>query len=191
MLTRKERLKNFINSKKSSAVVAKIVLALIAIGGVVAVAAIAPNVFSILPTKKFSNRKVQNALAGLKRRGFVEVIREKDGKEVVRITSRGETRIREFELDNLAVRKPWRWDKKWRIVIFDIPNKHRNAREALRGKIKKLGFYPLQKSVWVYPYPCEEEIMFIANTFGVLPFVEILESKIIINEDKVKKFFDL
>lgn len=191
MITKKERLENFINSRKTSAVIAKIILASIAFAGVVSVVAIAPNMFSLLGKRRFNNRKIQSAFAGLKHRGFIEVLREKDGKEVVRITSKGETKIREFELDSLVIRKPWRWDKKWRIVIFDIPNRYRNARDALREKIKDLGFYQLQKSVWVYPYPCDEEVTFVANAFGVLPFVEILESKIILNEDKIKKFFDL
>ena len=179
------------NSRKTSAIIAKVVLASIALSGVVAVAAVVPNILSLLPRRRFNSRKIQKALAGLKHRGFIEVIREKDGKEVVRIISKGETKVREFELDALVIRKPWRWDKKWRIIIFDIPNKYRNAREALRDKIKELGFHQLQKSVWVHPYPCEEEIMFVADTFNIVPFVEILESKIILNEGKVRKFFDL
>jgi len=192
MLTRKERLENFINSKKPSAVITKVILASIAIGGFVTVAAIVPNMVSLLGRRgRFNSKKTYNAFSGLKRCGFIETIREKDGKEVVRITAKGETRIKEFELDGLVIRRPWRWDRKWRMLIFDIPNRRRNAREALRNKIKELGFYQLQKSVWVYPYSCHEEIMFVANFFEILPFVEILESKIILNEGKVKKFFGL
>ena len=56
-------------------------------------------------------------------------------------------------------------DGEWRIVIFDIPEKFKKAREALRMKLKELGFLELQKSVFIFPYECEDEINFIVEVF--------------------------
>src|SRR3989344_4593151 len=59
------------------------------------------------------------------------------------------------------IKKPARWDKLWRLVIFDIPEEERTGRMALAAKLKELGFYPLQKSVFIHPYECKDEIDFI------------------------------
>src|SRR3990167_2211250 len=71
--------------------------------------------------------------------------------------------------------KAWRgiekWDKKWRVVIFDIPEKSRMARDALRRKLKELEFRELQKSVFVHPYECKKEIDFIIEFFNLRHYV--------------------
>jgi CRISPR/Cas system-associated endoribonuclease Cas2 len=49
-----------------------------------------------------------------------------------------------------------KWDRKWRVLIFDIPEKHRFARDQIRIALLNIGFVRLQNSVWVYPYNCED-----------------------------------
>ena len=44
------------------------------------------------------------------------------------------------------------------------------AREALREKLKDLGLIKLQDSVWITPFPCEQEIDFIKNVFNLSDF---------------------
>ena len=47
--------------------------------------------------------------------------------------------------------------------------------EYAMKQLKDLGFIQFQKSVWIYPYPCEEEILFVADFYGVRKHVEILQ----------------
>ena len=75
--------------------------------------------------------------------------------------------------------------------MFDIPIKFNKARGALRSKLKYLGFYQLQKSVWAYPYPCEDEILFLANIFQIEPFIEIFTADELLHENKIRNFFQL
>src|SRR3989344_3862315 len=83
-------------------------------------------------------------------------------------------------------------DKKWRIVIFDIPErKGRQARNAMRWKLQKMGFFQLQKSVWVCPYPCEKEIQLVCEVFKINPFVNIVTAEQIYNDGNLKKYFKL
>jgi len=90
------------------------------------------------------------------------------------------------------IKRPKKWDKLWRVIIFDIPVEKNKARTALRRKFQEIGFYQIQKSVFVYPYPCEKEIMFIGKFFGVEKFIEIILAKNLgRREDKIKKFFEL
>ena len=85
-----------------------------------------------------------------------------------------------------------KWDKKWRVVIFDVPQEMHNQRNWLRKKLKNLGFYMLQKSVFVYPYSCEEELGHICSYLDVSDFVDVIISDSIgFQEQEVKKFFGL
>ena len=84
-----------------------------------------------------------------------------------------------------------KWDKKWRMVIFDIPETQKKARYALRAKLKELGFYPLQKSVWVHPFECRDEIDFIIEFFNVSSYVRLAEVNHFDGEKFIKEEFDL
>ena len=66
------------------------------------------------------------------------------------------------------------WDKKWRIIIFDIPQEKHIARVRFRNKLKSLGCVMIQKSVFVFPYPCHKEIGDIAGYLEISDHVDIL-----------------
>ena len=72
-----------------------------------------------------------------------------------------------MQIDDLEIAKQKKWDKKWRLVIFDIAQIKKIYREAFRGKLKDLGFRSLQKSVWVHPYECQAEIELLKDFFGL------------------------
>jgi len=191
----KADLENFLDSDSGYATASKVVLSALALAGIVFVIATAPNVFQILGKHKrsrgYSKRKLKQTIYALKRRGFVEVVQEKDGKIKVELTNKGKKRVKEFSIDNIRITEPKKWDKKWRVVIFDVPNRFTKARNALREKLTDLGFHQVQKSVWVHPYECEDEILFIANLFGVERFIEILTVESFLHEDKIRRRFEL
>ena len=88
--------------------------------------------------------------------------------------------------------KSTRWDKKWRIVIFDIPQELHKNRNYFRNKLKYLGFYMLQKSVFVIPYPCEEELGLICNNLKVIDYVDIIEANTVgFKEKNIRKYFGI
>ena len=95
------------------------------------------------------------------------------------------------KLDEMQIKTPDRWDGLWRIVIFDIPEKRKKAREALRSKLKELGFRELQKSVLVYPYECENEVDFICEVFELRNNVRYIKTNYISNEAELKLKFDI
>ena len=107
----------------------------------------------------------------------------------VKLTNRGKERVIKFSFDLLEIKKPEKWDGKWRIIIFDIPNKYKQAREALRCKIKELGLRQLQKSVWIYPYDCEDEILFVAEAFEVQKYIEIITAERLLHSKVIKSYF--
>ena len=70
-----------------------------------------------------------------------------------------------MQIDDLKIKKPKKWDKKWRLVAFDISQSKKIYREAFRGKLKDLGFISFQKSIWISPYNCKDEINLLIDFF--------------------------
>lgn len=118
--------------------------------------------------------------------------REKpDGEIELVLTEHGRQMILNFDLEKLKLQPTKSWDRKWRIVIFDIPEKKRAARDALRNKLKELGFCELQHSVFICPYSCEDEINFINEVFETRQYVRLMEVDRISNEAELLIKFGL
>ena len=97
-----------------------------------------------------------------------------------------------LQIDKLKIKRPQRWDRKWRIVIFDIAELKKLYREAFRGKLKELGFRPLQKSVWIHPFNCRDEIELLRDFFGLTEKeMRLILAEDIGKTDELKKIFKL
>lgn len=110
------------------------------------------------------------ALKRLRENGLVELI---DDKQLVfRLTDSGKDRVlwEKMKISN----KPW--DGKWRIVIWDIPEKRRITRDVLRYKLKLLGFQRLQKSVWASKKDCTKILRNFIKQVGIEDWVMVIES---------------
>jgi hypothetical protein len=202
-----ERADDFLLSDKPSATATKFFLILLALGGVAFIGATAPGLVKAADIFRqrrggrqktgttFSKRSIVNSIAYMKKRKLVKILKDTGGKTVIALTNKGKRHVAEYSLEMMEIKKPQRWDGKWRVLIFDIPSDTKTqqyARDALRNKIKRLGFYQIQKSVWAYPYDCEDEILFIAEMFGVQKYVEVLTVERMLHEKLLRgKFLDL
>ena len=122
---------------------------------------------------------------------LVDYREETDGSISVVLTDKGKLKTLRFNMDLMRIDKPSRWDGFWRIVFFDVPEKRRKARDALRDKLKELNFHELQKSVFIHPYPCQDQINFIVEFFEIRNSVRLAEAKNITNESELKLHFGL
>ncbi|MBI2004852.1 hypothetical protein HYS79_01670 [Patescibacteria group bacterium] len=128
----------------------------LAVSGGLAVAVMAPNVLGVLGRLGFTSQQRQNvkkSFSKLVERGYISVEHSR-----ARLTPKGEKFAALLGEGRLAPKKPKRWDGKWRVLIFDIPERRRGTREQTRRTLLHLGFKRLQDSVWVYPYDCEDLI---------------------------------
>lgn len=130
------------------------------------------------------------SIAAMKRDRLIDFKEEGDLSKII-ILEKGRKKLLEYDLDNLEIKKPKKWDGIWRIVIFDIPEDEKIARNVLRLKLKELGFYQLQKSVFIYPYPCLNEIQFIEEIFKVGPYINFIEARKIEGDEWLKSKFGL
>ena len=117
---------------------------------------------------------------------LVDYKESEDGTVSIVLTKEGIKKSVKFKLDEMKIEIPPKWDGEWRIVIFDIPERFKKAREALRNKLEDLGFIKLQEPVFVFPYKGEDEIDFIVEVFQIRPFVRFVKAKSFTNEEQLK-----
>jgi DNA-binding transcriptional regulator PaaX len=116
-----------------------------------------------------------------------------DGSFKLVLTKKGGEQAKKLNLlgNSIKFKFPKKWDGKWRIVIFDIPEKDRVFRDILRGHLHKLKFIKLQNSVFVSPHPFESLILELVGLYSAEKYVRVITALKIDNEDDLKKkFFD-
>ena len=140
----------------------KALLSTLAVTGVIVVAAMAPNVLQLIGAysrgKNRFNNQIRTVASRLAQKGLVQFTK-RGGKNYMELTPHGRQMLeQEQQRDMLIERSKRKWDGRWRMVVFDIPEKYRKTRDRLRLVLRSLGFVQLQASVWVYPYDCEEVV---------------------------------
>ncbi len=168
----------------------------LALGGILTAAVMAPGAVqafrfllkdkNYVSWRKFNQSRARQYIYYLSKRGMIR----RSGTRI-KLTKKGKKKIEKYDFEKIVLRHSEKWDGKWRVVIFDIPEAKKKARDALGKKFKRLGMQQLQKSVFVFPFDCKKEIDFVADFFGVERSVFYLESKIYEVEQDLKKNFNL
>jgi len=140
--------------------------------------------------KKVDREALKRAIRALYRSRLIKTVENPDGSFTYTITNEGKLKVLTYNFQEMKVKKG-EWDGKWRLVIFDIPEKLKVQRNALREKLKELGFYELQKSVFILPYSCGDEINFLIEFFNLRRFVRLAMLESIDNDPHLKKIFHL
>lgn len=135
------------------------------------------------------NYQAKTALKRLATKGLV-VFEEFGDTRVARITDAGR-RVLQLESEQAQVGKKRRWDRRWRIVIFDVPERRRSVRVRLRLFMQRYGFVRLQDSVWVYPYDCEELIALAKAEFRIGADVLYMIVESLERDAHLREHFDL
>ena len=141
--------------------------------------------------QKINNKKLNESIKSLYKNKLIDIKEHLNSKTTITISELGKKRVLTYQIDEMKITKPQRWDGHWRIVVFDIPEKNKRAREALRQKLRELEFYQLQKSIFVLPYECKNEVDFIIEVFQIRPYVRYILAKNLDNELHLKKIFNL
>lgn len=140
----------------------------------------AMDIFEHIYGRKYSIRTIWKELSNLKTDGLVEYKRHYNHSYPA-LSSKGRLEMKA----QLPFRKYGDWDGKWRIVIFDIPEKQRPNRWSLRHKLKDLGFGNLQKSAFISPYPLLGIVNRYASDLGIKQFMQTFEITKLDNDKKV------
>ena len=139
---------------------------------------------------KIDAKKLRDEIRQLYQSKLVESKENADGSYTLVLTEKGKLKGLTYHFQHMVIERK-NWDGKWRIVVFDIPEKLRRGRDALREKLIQLGFYELQKSVLIFPCECRAEIEFIIEFFQLREYVRFGVLEFIDNELHLKHYFKL
>ncbi|EZQ11617.1 PaaX family transcriptional regulator, partial [Candidatus Acidianus copahuensis] len=101
-----------------------------------------------------SEQATRAAVSRLKQKGLLENVNSKGSYKLseeglVKLTS-GVRRV------YFKTKHPW--DKKWRIIVYNIPESKRELRDKIRKELRWLGFGMLAQSTWISPNPIEDYV---------------------------------
>jgi len=174
----------------------KAILSGIATAGILSVAVLAPNAlqalkfFGIEPKSKWQKYNINRSIKRLKDHSLICFETSSRGT-FMRLTQKGEDKLRKFELLGYKLKKPKKWDHKWRMLIFDIKEERKGTRDKIRFTLKRIGFLRLQDSVWVYPYDCEDLVTLMKADFKIGKDLLYLIVDTIEGDIKIKNYFKL
>ena len=163
----------------------EILLAVVGIAGLALVSVAAPNVLqifkSVLKTRdggrmqfKDRQRKLMRSFYYLKDKDYVQL--KPKGRDLeIHITEKGKKKLKTLKLDILEIKKPLYWDGKFWQVAADIPVEYRKGADALRKKLKQMGFYSLQRTLWFYPYDPRKQIELLVDEYKIDRFVTVMK----------------
>lgn len=179
--------------------IAKTILSVVGVAGIVGVTLAAPGAFQIAKLFQSYNKKtlrryqtpayIRKTVKSLEHSGLVRIL-IKNGESKVLLTDKGEQELLKYQLQERRL-KHRSWDKKWRIIIFDIEEKRRSARDGVRNNMESFGFVKLQDSVWVYPYECEEVVTLLKAHFKLGRDLVYIVAGDIENDEWLQKKFNL
>ena len=184
-------IENKSHKRKVKGDIQKAILSVVKITGFISLAILAPNSlqylkkFGIIPGKRqreIIKRSRDNLIAN-------GLLKYENG--FIKLTEKGEVKLQLFEMQDWKIDKPKKWDGKWRMLIFDIPERKRPLREKIRNTLLDIGFLRLQDSVWIYPYACEDLVNLLKADFRVGKDLLYLIVDSLENDGNFRKLFSL
>lgn len=140
--------------------------------------------------ERFDCENLAQRLYYLKEKKLIKAI-IKDNQKYYEITKKGREIIAWDKIDEVAKRQTGGWDGFLRIVMFDIPEDKKSTREVVRKKLEKIGFIQEQKSVFIYPFECKEEIDALSYFCSAKTYIKYLVVQIIEGQEQlIRKFID-
>lgn len=131
-----------------------------------ATAAIASRYKLSLNAKKVASEVVRQNLV---------VIKPRDNHIKIQLTPAGAYRLQKVLIEEIQIKSPTKWDGKWRAITFDIPLASATNRMNFTNQLHRLGLKIAQKSVWVYPHKCFDEVKLVAEHYNVWRYCSYFE----------------
>lgn len=176
-------------AKKTLTATSKFLGYLLAVGGLIEQGLLYPNdIRKMGITGQWKKSSIINsAMYALCKRGYIRY-EDKNAKRFIKITKKGEL---EALFSKAMLPKKEKWDGKWRLIIFDIPEETREKRDQLRFLLKKNNFKLLQASVFISPYALNREALKYLKETGLIDYIRILKVEEMDNDKDLLKKFDL
>ncbi|MCL5292387.1 MAG: hypothetical protein M1548_07670 [Actinobacteria bacterium] len=128
------------------------------------------DLIELLGKVKTSESAVRATLFRLKQKGLI--VSSRKGRETLfGLSDQGKEFLSSIKIRIAKAEE--RWDGKWLLLSFNIPEKKRVLRNLLRNKLAMLGFGRLHTNLWISPYDLREECSKIIRELGVEDYVSL------------------
>ena len=176
--------------KNKAKVILQALGAVVLVGGVVVFPGMA-LVLDWLDKLGRDKYKTRRAYYGLRNRGMIR-LQKKDNQVKVLLTEKGNRQLLSYRIQDLQIRCPPKWDGRWRLVMFDVPEFQKTKRDSVRLKLEEMGFVNVQKSVYIHPYPCKDVVDALRQYYEFQAGqLYIFEAKVLEGEKGLRKHFKL
>jgi len=142
--------------------------------------------------RAINRNALRRAIATFEGEGLLKVVQRSTGEYDVVLTTKGHTFAQITCFDGLSERpRPEVWDGVWRMVMYDVPEHSAQFRRELCTKLADLGFFEYQRSVFVYPYPCLDQVRMLQRLYDAHEYVRYAEVTRIDADAALCTFFSL
>jgi len=117
-----------------------------------------------------NDQAVRAAISRMSKQGWVHA-EKKGNKSYYSLTERGVKRIEEAAKRIFKLR-PEKWDGKWRMLVYTIPEEKRNLRDELRKELVWSGFGTVSNSCWISPNNLEKQLYDLIEKYDIGPYVD-------------------
>ncbi len=171
-----------------------VVLSTLLAVGLITVALAAPNAVRLFgyfkPKNTRERERIKRAVVRMEKQGFIRKQgQHMDGYFV--LTAEGKAKALRHNIEKMKIARQKKWDGKWRLIMFDIPEEKKKARQAINYALKKIGCIQYQKSVFITPFPCKQEIDIVGEAFDVRHHICIVVAESIEQEAVFAKKFEV
>lgn len=140
---------------------------------------------------EINKQTAERAIVSLYESKLLEAKENADGTTTLILSEDGRKRALTYRIRYAKIKAMGPWDKKWRIVIYDIPEDERESRDAFRDHLTELGIRKLQHSAGIHPFDCKNEVDFFIELLDIRKYVRFIVADSIDDELQWKRKFNL
>lgn len=138
---------------------------------------------------KYNLWRLRQMIKRMQNSKFVEIVKE-NGVQSIKITEKGKRKLLSYDIEKISL-DDTKWDGSWRLIVYDIGTEKKANYEIFRRTITKLRLLKLQKSVYLTPFKCEDQIEYLRQLFEIGDEVIILKVGSLENETAYRKYFGI
>jgi phenylacetic acid degradation operon negative regulatory protein len=151
-----------------------------------------PSLLRLLELLGVSSQTARSTLSRMSGEGWLEP--ERSGRNsLYALTAKGRNLLEEG-VHRIFEPRRLEWDGQWRVVVYSLPEKKRDLREALRRRLSWLGYGPLAPGTWVSPHDRQLELDSLLDDLGARRYVQCFVGRWlggISNDEMVSRCWEL